>query len=253
MSSKHSPGRPRAAPVRPGFTRNCLKANVCAVRPGGERPTADWHHFCESLTMMNQNTAKITAFASAAALSLGLALSLAPSPAQAQSSQNPALAPTPTNPVVAAFEKRVREYADMREAIEEKTGELPDQATPERIEAHKLKFQTAVRAARAGAVPGQLFTRDAAQHIRNVIASEFKGRDRAELIKTISEAETKGVPLRVNYPYPEAKELLEMPATLLLKLPTLPKQVKYRFVGHNLLLVDRENGLIIDYMTNALP
>ena len=102
-------------------------------------------------------------------------------------------------------------------------------------------------------MPGQFFTRDVAQHIRSVIAAEFKGRDRAELRKAVSEAETKGVPLRVNYPYPESKELLEMPPALLLKLPTLPKQVKFRFVGRNMLLVDRENGLIIDYMTNALP
>ena len=92
-----------------------------------------------------------------------------------------------------------------------------------------------VRQARAGALPGQFFTRDAARHVRSVIASEFKGRDRVELIKSVSESESKGVPLRVNYPYPEAKELLEMPPTLLLKLPTLPKQVKYRFVGRNLL------------------
>jgi hypothetical protein len=29
--------------------------------------------------------------------------------------------------------------------------------------------------------------------------------------------------------------------------------VKYRFVGRNMLLVDRDNNLIIDYMLNALP
>ena len=44
-----------------------------------------------------------------------------------------------------------------------------------------------------------------------------------------------------------------MPPTLLLKLPQLPKQLRYRFVNRNLLLVDRENGLIVDYMTNAIP
>jgi hypothetical protein len=33
----------------------------------------------------------------------------------------------------------------------------------------------------------------------------------------------------------------------------LPQQVRYRYVGRNLLLVDRENGLIIDFMTDALP
>jgi len=203
---------------------------------------------------MNQKTAKRTVFASAAAFVFSLALAADASPVRAQQPQSSTVAAAaPTNAVAAAFEKRVRQYADMREAIEEKTGELPDSATAEQVEAHKLKFQAAVRAARTGAVPGQLFTRDVQQHIRSVIASEYKGRDRAELLKTVAEAETKGVPLRVNYPYPESKEYLEMPASLLLKLPTLPKQVKYRFVGRNLLLVDRENGLIIDYMTNALP
>lgn len=203
---------------------------------------------------MKQNTAKRNAAASAASLALCLALAPAASPAQTtRPAQTATGVPAASSPVAAAFEARVREYADMREAIEEKTGELPDEATPEQIEAHKQRFQQAVRAARAGARQGQLFTPDAARHIRSVIATEFKGRDRAELLKTVSEAETKGVPLRVNYPYPESKELIDTPPTLLLRLPQLPKQVKYRFVGRNLLLVDRENGLIVDYMTNALP
>lgn len=201
---------------------------------------------------MNQNTAKRTVFAAASALALCLALSPLAS-AQTQQPENSAAAAAATNPVAAAFETRVREYVDLREGIEEKMQKLPKDATPEQIESHKAAFQGLVRQARAGAVPGHFFTREAAQHIRAVIASEFKGRERAELLKTVSGAETKGVPLRVNYPYPESKELLEMPPTLLLKLPTLPKQVKFRFVGRNLLLVDRENGLIIDYMTNALP
>jgi hypothetical protein len=59
--------------------------------------------------------------------------------------------------------------------------------------------------------------------------------------------------LRVNYPYPEVNEQLEMPPNLLLRLPQLPKQIRYRFVGRNMLLVDRENGLILDYMTEAIP
>jgi hypothetical protein len=71
--------------------------------------------------------------------------------------------------------------------------------------------------------------------------------------EVLVEAENKAVPVRVNHPYPESQELLEMPPPLLLRLPQLPKQVKYRFVRGNLLLVDRENGLIIDYMTDALP
>ena len=201
---------------------------------------------------MKQKTVKRTALAAGAALALGLALSPAQVSAQAQGTAAAASAGSGL-PVGAAFEARVREYVKMREDLEDKMPKLSKEATPEQIEAHKAAFQTVVRNARAGARPGQFFTRDAARYIRAVIAGEFKGKERAELLKTVSEAETKGVPLRVNYPYPESKELLEMPAPLLMKLPTLPKQVKYRFVGRNMLLVDRENGLIIDYMTNALP
>jgi hypothetical protein len=59
--------------------------------------------------------------------------------------------------------------------------------------------------------------------------------------------------MRINYPYPETKELTQIPPTLLLKLPQLPKELKYRFVQRNLLLVDTDNSLIVDYMLNALP
>jgi len=57
----------------------------------------------------------------------------------------------------------------------------------------------------------------------------------------------------VNYPYPETKEIAEVPATLLLELPQLPKEVKYRFVGRHMLLVDTDYGIIVDYMLNTLP
>jgi hypothetical protein len=57
----------------------------------------------------------------------------------------------------------------------------------------------------------------------------------------------------VNYPYPDSKEFSQIPPPLLLKLPQLPKEVKYRFVNYHLLLVDSDNDLIIDYMTKALP
>ena len=153
-----------------------------------------------------------------------------------------------------AFEQRVKEYAKLRESLEEQMPKLSKEAKAEEIETHKKQFQERVRAARAGAKHGEIFTPEAQALIRRIIKDEFKGQERAEFRETVlKEAETKAVPLKVNYPYPESGELLEMPAPLLLRLPQLPKQVRYRFVGHNFLLVDRENGLIVDYMTNALP
>jgi hypothetical protein len=176
---------------------------------------------------------------------LGLTLA-APRPARAQD-----VAQTP--PAVAAFEERAREYSKLRERLEDEMPKLPKEATPEQIEAHKTTFRARVRAARAGAKHGQIFTPQVAAHIRSTIKTSFDAGARAELRQTVLEAETQGVPVRVNHSYPEAKELVEMPPTLLLRLPQLPKQLRYRFVGQHLLLVDRENGLIVDYMSNALP
>ena len=153
-----------------------------------------------------------------------------------------------------AFEKRAKEYVKLRERLEEQMPKLSQEARPEEIQTHKKQFQDRVRAARVGAKHGDVFTPDAATLIRAIIKDEYKGKERVELRDTVlRESDTKAVPLRVNYPYPESQEVLEMAPTLLLRLPQLPKQLRYRFVGQNLLLIDRENGLIIDYMTKALP
>lgn len=155
--------------------------------------------------------------------------------------------------VVAKFEGDVKGYARLRELLEERLDKLPKDATPEQIKAHKTAFEEIVRKNRPGAKQGDIFTPQAARYIRNLIKREYRGQKLKELREEIMEAETQGVAVRVNYTYPESKELTQIPPTLLLKLPQLPKQVKYRFVGRHLLLVDRENGLIVDYMLNALP
>lgn len=164
------------------------------------------------------------------------------------------VAPAPKHAAAfAEFEARVKDYVAMREAIEAKMPKLSKDAKPEEIEAHKTEFQDAVRSARVGAKQGDLFAAALAAHIREVIKSETKPKEKQEVRETVLESEVKAVPVRVNYPYPESEELLEMPPTLLLKLPQLPKQVRYRYVGRSLLLVDRENGLIVDFMPDALP
>lgn len=158
-----------------------------------------------------------------------------------------------TDQMVARFEGRVKEYAVLRERLEDKLPKLSKDSTPEQIKAHKAAFEEIVRSARPNAKQGDMFTPDIIDYIRATIRNTFEGKKLQEVREEIMEAETEGVPLRVNYTYPESKELTQIPPTLLLKLPQLPKQVKYRFVGRHMLLVDRENGLIVDYMINAFP
>jgi Skp family chaperone for outer membrane proteins len=204
--------------------------------------------------MKHKMTERLAAlFARAAFLSLAVSfLSVSHVFAQVQNEPRTS-ASVEEDRVVARFEARVKEYAVLRERLEDKLPKLAKDATPEQIKAHKARFEEIVREARPSAKQGDLFTEDVAEHIRKTIRTLYTGEKLKVLREEIMEAETEGVPLRVNYTYPDSKELTQIPPTLLLKLPQLPKQVKYRFVGTNLLLVDRENGLIVDYMTSAWP
>ncbi|HEV2826889.1 MAG TPA: hypothetical protein VGW76_04745 [Pyrinomonadaceae bacterium] len=156
--------------------------------------------------------------------------------------------------IIKAFDERVKQYIKLRQDIKAKAPKLAKDSTPEQIQAAETGFIEALRAARAGARAGDLFTPDIAQYIRTTLKSEFTSTDKKEVKKVVLDKETNiPVPLKVNYPYPDPKEFVEMPATLLLKLPPLPKELKYRYVGHTLMLLDNDSSLIIDYMVNALP
>ncbi len=176
----------------------------------------------------------------------------------AQQSQNAALAPPAVvsaadKAAIQMFEKQVNAYVDLRNKVKAKAPKLSKDSTPEQIHAYRTALEESLRNARAGAKRGDLFRPETADYIRRTLKTEFQGKDRRELRDTIFETETQGVVLRVNHPYAQSAELSEMPATLLAKLPQLPKEVRYRFVGRNMLLVDRDSNVIIDYMPDALP
>ncbi|MFN2502409.1 MAG: hypothetical protein ABR530_10415 [Pyrinomonadaceae bacterium] len=155
--------------------------------------------------------------------------------------------------IFADFLKRTNRYIARREQLRTKAPPLAKEATPEQIQAFKVALQNTVRADRVNMRQGDVFTQQIAILIRKSIKDEFKGWEASELRKQVLESDTKGVPLKVNVPYPETKELVQMPPTLLLNLPLLHKDLRYRFIGRNLAILDRDSSLIIDFMKDALP
>ncbi|HEU4835760.1 MAG TPA: hypothetical protein VFS90_15130 [Pyrinomonadaceae bacterium] len=185
-------------------------------------------------------------------------LILASSVAVGQKTQNAALAePVVVSPAdkaaVETFEKQVKGYIALRNKVRENAPKLSKDSTPEQIQAYRTALELSLRNARPNAKRGEFFLPATADFIRRTLKTEFQGKDRKELREQIFETETQGVVLRVNYPYAQTAELSEMPATLLAKLPQLPKELRYRFVGRNMLLVDRESDVILDVMPDALP
>lgn len=154
---------------------------------------------------------------------------------------------------LAVFIENVNQYARLQEQLEKKLPKLTPKSEPEEIKARQTALEEAVRAARVDARPGDLFNKGTADHIRRVIREEFKGTKRQALRATIRDENTQGIPLKVNYPYPDAKAYSTVLPALLLKLPLLPKTLEYRFVGRHLILLDKKADLILDFMLNAVP
>jgi hypothetical protein len=44
-----------------------------------------------------------------------------------------------------------------------------------------------------------------------------------------------------------------VPPSLLLKMPELPEQVRYRFVGRTLILRDTDANVILDFIPDIVP
>ena len=155
------------------------------------------------------------------------------------------------------FSARVKSYTELADRADKDAPPLPDEATPEQIKAHKDVMADRVRQARSGARPKNVFGADRDRFVR-VVRSEVRGPEGLPTKSTIAEDDpSRGetgprVTLAVNGRYPDGAPLSTVPPTILLRLPSLPKDVEYRFVGKALVLHDARANIIVDFIPNAL-
>ena len=62
-----------------------------------------------------------------------------------------------------------------------------------------------------------------------------------------------GVRPRINRRYPPGLPRATMPSPMLAKLPPIPAELEYRFLGRSFLLVDARANLVIDVLEDVLP
>lgn len=153
---------------------------------------------------------------------------------------------------------RVAEYVKLRKGAVAGLPKLKSKAEPEEIAAHKRAEAQAIRAARANARQGDVLTPAVQEYLKQVIRSEMKGKAGLPARKAARQGNpaVEGparVAVKVNATYPESAPLSTVPPTLLLRLPELPKEVDFRFVGRDLVLHDVNAGLIVDFVANATP
>ncbi len=149
------------------------------------------------------------------------------------------------------FTDRVEQYLALHKQMEAKVGALPKTADPAAITRGQHALGEAIREARAGAGPGQIFTPRAAALIRRLIADDLAQRtpvDRRAFV-----ASQPGVALHVDDFYPTTVPLATVPPRMLDSLPRLPQALQYRFVGSSLILFDVDPNLVVDILPDTVP
>ena len=158
----------------------------------------------------------------------------------------------PTAAVIAAFTKRVQEYADLRKSLESPEAKPTQTREPQEIAAARTRLAEKIAARRAEAKPGDIFTSETRAVFVRLLNPALRGSEGAENKRAIRDDNPGKFPLGVNAPYPKLAPLSIVPPDVLAALPKLPDDVEYRFVGSHLILYDARAGLVIDYLANAV-
>jgi hypothetical protein len=194
------------------------------------------------------------AFSCAASIALSLAF-LRPAGATAPAGQDrTAPAPRPADAgALKDFETRVKGYEDLQKTLAGKVTKPPTEATPETIDKYERALGTLIENARRTARQGDIFTPAVQAIVRRELGRIFAGAQGKQLIASIMDENPVKVTLKINARYPDEVPMSTMPPEVLAVLPPLPKTLNYRFVSDQLILLDTEAHIVVDYVAKALP
>jgi hypothetical protein len=161
---------------------------------------------------------------------------------------------TPLEQQVAAdFTARVDDYLALQRKLRAQLPALSKKATPQEVDADQRALGKLVSEARAQAVRGEFFTPEMETMVRRIMGVVLSGPDAANIKGSIMD-ENPGVPnLRINERYPDTVPLSTMPPPVLESLPKLDRKLEYRFIGEQLVLMDADAHLVLDFTGDVLP
>ena len=152
------------------------------------------------------------------------------------------------------FNDRVQKYLKIHKTAEGNLSKLKTTNDADAIVTHQKELAKKIKAARATAKRGDVFTPRATSEFKKAIDAEFKSSAAPHAAATIHQgAPLKEIHLRVNEVYPENVPKTSVPPTLLQNLPKLPDEVVYRVVGRDLVLLDVRANLVVDLIRDVMP
>jgi hypothetical protein len=156
------------------------------------------------------------------------------------------------SPAIAAFNGRVQDYVRLHRRLE---GPVPvTKVSRDMAEVRRAMDSLAagIKRERGGFRQGEFFTADVARDLKALI-SEGCGGDLRGLLAIVQEETPAGLnPPPVGSRWPVEAGHAMIPPNVLCRLPSLPEELQYGFVGGHLVLWDMHADLVLDVLPNVL-
>ncbi|HUS05223.1 MAG TPA: hypothetical protein VMZ52_02935 [Bryobacteraceae bacterium] len=168
---------------------------------------------------------------------------------------------SPLPPGVAEFSDRAKDYAKLQKSLRAKLPGIKKRDTPDRITSHQNLLAASLKVARQNAKQGDILIAAVRPYFTQLVRAELTGpgsKPAREILKESNprngkEPSPKPVKVAINATYPTEAPFTTVPPSVLLKLPKLPDELEYRFVGKTLILRDTAANLIVDYLPEVAP
>jgi hypothetical protein len=157
-------------------------------------------------------------------------------------------------PVPVEFTEGIAHYMDIHRAVVAMMGPPLQHTDPKALLDQQWAFADAIRARRCEEM-GAVFTPSTAAFFRARIATILHETevDVAGILREMDEDWEEEAPLpETNDPFPWGAGNMMWPS-MLLRLPELPRELEYRFVGRDLVILDVRASLVVDVLVDALP
>lgn len=154
---------------------------------------------------------------------------------------------------IAGFQQRLAAYVKLRN---EAAAGMPRQKPTDssgKMSNQERELAQRIRSLRPSARRGGIFTPEISAEFLRLIRLAWRNPDAAQMRRSLARAEPVSITIHINDAYPASIPLQSMPPTLLQNLPSLPKELEYRVIGHNLVLRDARANLIVDFIERAIP
>jgi hypothetical protein len=154
---------------------------------------------------------------------------------------------------IADFRQRLAAYVKMRNEAAAGLPASKPTDSPDKITGRERQLAQKLRSLRSAGKQGDIFTPEISTEFRRLIRLAWRGSDASQMRHSLARAEPVSLTLHINDAYPTSVPLQSTPATLLQNLPSLPKEIEYRIIGHNLVLRDAMANLVVDFIERAIP